>query len=1087
MSNRTMTVLFTDMEGSTEFASARGDEMGMALFRVHERITRAVADRHAGRIVKSTGDGFLVVFPTCGAGVAAALEIAGQLQEYNASHGDAALGVRMGLNVGPVIEDLGDVYGVAVNAAARVTAKARTGQVLVSEAVRSQAGVDDWSFVDRGLFWLKGLREQWRLFEVTDVAEPAVAPPLEGRTPFANREHERARLRSMVEDANGGRGALVLLTGESGVGKTRLAEEVGIEAAGQGLQFLSGRCDESGQGGPYAPLLDMLDAARTKMSPERFRELIGDRAGMLARLLPDLRREVELPPAAEMTGREERRQLFAAVRETLARLGAIRPIVALVDDLQWADAPTLGFLEEIAPYLEHLSVLIIGTYVDDDQAASGTSLHELLTRLHRRQAVQTITLRDLEPADVQQLLELVGAGGAPPASVVQMLYDATKGNPFFLEGVVRQLAEQGRLAPETDWDDLLATGLDIPESVRFTLEGRIAKLRPETRGVLTTVSVLGRDFGFDLLEALEEISDDDLVDAVDEAERAGIIVSTADAGTVRFAFAHDLIRRILMASISLARAQRLHLRVADALERAHAANLEAHAAAIAYHLDAAGHWADRDRTIRFLTMAGDRALEAAAYDDALRHFDRAQVLLPPDDLRRRAHVLESAGLAERSLGHLDVALRLWRTAISSLEALDDWSGAARLCLDAGTQVAFWRGGRDTNDLIDRGLAAVGDRRSPQRAGLLALAGRLASQAGFYARGTEHLDDALTVARADDDDRVLGLVLYARAAHHFSYHEHARAVDTGRESAEHLRRGGDQWNLANALGYVGAALGWLGRFDEAAAVGREGEELSRRLGNWSAYVFAEQSQTFREVGNNPAASELERRGRDALRLGQDMGFPWLSALGYSRIGLADFWRGDWEAALEDLDEAARTEVRGAAGGHAGRLSLIHAYLGRHETALRLIETARADFPAAGRPTSGTSWSLAASATEALTILGETDAAAELYPTMVDLAGTGCLMRSWDYRLVATLVGMSAACARRWDVAEAHFEQALRRARELPMRSEEPDACLFYARMLSARDAPGDRSTATALRERASALYAEYDMPRGDAMARAVLGV
>jgi tetratricopeptide (TPR) repeat protein len=711
----------------------------------------------------------------------------------------------------------------------------------------------------------------------------------------------------------------------------------------------------------------------------------------------------------------------------------------------------------------------------------------MLTRLHRRQLVQTIALRDLEPADVQQLLELVGTGDPPPAPVVQMLYEATKGNPFFLEGVVRQLSEQGRLTPETDWDDLLATGLDIPESVRFTLEGRLAKLRPDTRGVLTTVSVLGRDFDFDLLEALEEISDDELVDAVDEAERAGIIVSTADTGTVRFAFAHDLIRRILTASISLSRAQRLHLRVADALERAHAANLEAHAATIAYHLDAAGHWSDRDRAIRFLTLAGDRALEAAAYDDALRHFDRAQVLLPPDDLRRRAHVLERAGMAERSLGHLDAALAHWRTAISSLEALDDWSGAARLCLDAGTQVAFWRGGRDTNDLVDRGLAALGDRPSPHRAGLLALAGRLASQAGYYERGTDHLDDALAVAREAGDDRVLGLVLYARAAHHFTYHEHARAVDIGRESAEHLRRGGDDWNLANALGYTGAALGWLGRFDEAAAAGREGEELSQRLGNWSAYVFAEQSQTFREVGNGPNADDLERRGRDALRLSEDLGFPWLSALGYSRIGLADFWRGDWEVALEHLDAAARAEVRGAAGGHTGRLSLIHAYLGRGETARRLIDTARTDFPAPGRPTSGTSWSLAASATEALAVLGDTEAAGELYPTMVELAGTGCLMRSWDYRLVATLVGLSAACARRWDVAETHFHEALRLARELPMRSEEPDACLFYARMLLARDAPGDRSTATALRERASALYEEYRMPRADVMARAVLRV
>jgi tetratricopeptide (TPR) repeat protein len=369
--------------------------------------------------------------------------------------------------------------------------------------------------------------------------------------------------------------------------------------------------------------------------------------------------------------------------------------------------------------------------------------------------------------------------------------------------------------------------------------------------------------------------------------------------------------------------------------------------------------------------------------------------------------------------------------------------------------------------------------------LLALAGRLASQGGLYERGEDFLDEALDVARANDDDGVLGLVLYARAAHHFAYHEHARAVDSGLESAEHLRRADDQWNLANALGYVGASFGWLGRFDEAAEVGREGEAISQRVGNWSAYVFAEQSQTFRIVGRTPAHATLERRGRDALRLGDEMGFPWLLSLGHSRIGLAEFWRGDWEGALRELDAAAQAEVRGAAGGHVGRLFLLHAYLGQGETARQLIDSARRSFPQPGHPNSGTAWLLAAAATEAYAILGDRRDAAALYPAMQELENTGCLMRSWDYRLASTLVGMAAACAGEWEDAAAHFRLALRLARALPMRSEEPDACLFYARMLRERDEPGDREEADELRARALTLYEDIGMPRGPAMVRAIL--
>src|SRR5262245_5525361 len=145
MPSRALTVLFTDMEGSTEFASARGDEMGMALLRVHERIAREAADEHTGRVIKSTGDGFLIVFETPRAGVAAALEMSGRLRDYNERNVDE-LRVRMGLNTGPVIEDAGDVFGLVVSAAARVAAKARTGQVLVSESVRSQVPEDEWVF-----------------------------------------------------------------------------------------------------------------------------------------------------------------------------------------------------------------------------------------------------------------------------------------------------------------------------------------------------------------------------------------------------------------------------------------------------------------------------------------------------------------------------------------------------------------------------------------------------------------------------------------------------------------------------------------------------------------------------------------------------------------------------------------------------------------------------------------------------------------------------------------------------------------------------------------------------------------------------
>jgi tetratricopeptide (TPR) repeat protein len=292
-----------------------------------------------------------------------------------------------------------------------------------------------------------------------------------------------------------------------------------------------------------------------------------------------------------------------------------------------------------------------------------------------------------------------------------------------------------------------------------------------------------------------------------------------------------------------------------------------------------------------------------------------------------------------------------------------------------------------------------------------------------------------------------------------------------------------WNLANILGYVGTACGWLGRFEAAAKYGAEGEELAHRLGNWSAFVFSEQAHEFGDIGSKPANDELERRGNRALDLGHEMGFRWLESVGHARLGLAAFWRGDWTDALAEFEHAADLEGGGVFGGQLGRLVLIHAYLGDRDAALDLIERARPHFPTVGRPGSGRSWNLAATAVEALHLLGEREQVAALYPTISALAdASGSVMRAWDFRLVETLEGMAAGCSGEWDTAEAHFEEALQQARALPMLREVPEAQRFYAQMLLDRDLAGDRERAAALLATAIDAYTTFGMPRHAALTR-----
>jgi class 3 adenylate cyclase/tetratricopeptide (TPR) repeat protein len=1084
MNKESVAVLITDMEGSTAFTASRGDEAAMEVLRVHESIVRRVLSLHGGREIKSMGDGFMLAFPSGEEGVACALDIQDALREHNIADPARPINVRMGLNVGPVIEEGGDIYGTTVNAAARIAAKARSGQLLTSQAAAEVVATQhDCAFVDRGLFWLKGLRERWRLFEaVRGAVVPSRAAIGDDRTPFVDRDHERAVLRRAVDAARDGHGGLVLLSGESGCGKTRLAEEVGREASERGMETVAGRCYEVSREHPFAPLVDVLETLERRLDPSAFRVALGESAGEVARLLPHLRQRFpDIPMAAELPPEQERRYLFASVVDVLGSIARGRPLYLLWDDLHWADEGTLRFLEHIANELASLPVLIVCTHTTGGPADN--RLDEALERLYRRRFCERLEIGVLRRVDIYELLRILGKG-EPPDVLVDALYRQTEGNAFFFEELVRHLMESGELLDEEGWrGGIEQIDVEIPESLRLTIQRRLGGVSEATRNLLTRAALIGRGFGFDLLEDVSEVEEDDLLDALDEAERVSLITSTTDRGLVRFSFSHELIRRTLIENVSLARRQRLHLRIADAMERIYATSLPEHAADILSHLELSG-LRDADRGVGFLTMAGERAIETSAYPEAHRHLTRALELVPDDDPARRAYILERLGLAARSLARPDEAIVTWGQALDAYAAAGDRSNEARLCLDAALQVAFWlRGGR-AHDLVARGLRVLADDDVPVRAGLLGLAGALATQTEDYARGAELFDEALPIARKHGDPRILGMVLYARMTHHFTFNEYVDAIRYGDEAITHLRRAGDLWNLANALGYAGAACMWLGRFQEGNVYGREGEELARRLGNWSALIFSQRARIYPWFGESPDIDWYASDGRIAYELGEGQGFRWLSALGQTRMGLAAFWRGRWDDALGHFEEASRLEPPGAAGGHIGGLILTHAYVGNHDDARRLLEHAM-PVGVEGSLLSMRAEAIALIGIEALAIMGSDDEAAALRPIVQSRIENGIVGRGWDYRLIWTLAGIAATCAGDLQDAEAQFEIAIERAEHLPMRLEMGDALRFYGWMLLRRNVTGDRERARDLLQEAIANYERIGMPSHAGLARQML--
>jgi len=377
---------------------------------------RRVVEAHGGDEAAFLGDGFMIIFASPADGLRCAIAIQQGLQRHGRDNADRRVRVRIGLHQGEATEPDGTLYGQAVNAASRVMSEAAGGQILVTaavhDAVEAAAG---FSFVDRGLYWLRGFPDRWRLYEVEwgrDDAGGAIGP---GQTPFVGREWERADLRRAVEDTRVGHGSLVLVSGEAGVGKTRLVQEIDAEADARGLRVLLGHSTRDEGRSPYLPSTEMIEQGMvTPRSPAILRRALGEAAPEIARIAPALRLVVpEIPAPLDLPPEQARRYLWLSMREFIGRAAEQRPLLLVFEDLHWADESTLLLLLYLAPSLPEMPVMIVGTF-RDDEVAPASPLARILNQLVRERLVTRIPLRRLTEEVVASLVPAWAGGGRRP-------------------------------------------------------------------------------------------------------------------------------------------------------------------------------------------------------------------------------------------------------------------------------------------------------------------------------------------------------------------------------------------------------------------------------------------------------------------------------------------------------------------------------------------------------------------------------------------------------------------------------------------------------------------------------------------------
>jgi DNA-binding winged helix-turn-helix (wHTH) protein/tetratricopeptide (TPR) repeat protein len=597
---------------------------------------------------------------------------------------------------------------------------------------------------------------------VAEVTEVEDRPEFEN-APFVGRAKLLGDLDRALRAASGGRGGLVFLSGEPGIGKTRAAEQFAMLAREQGAVAHLGRCSEVEGAPAFWPWVQLLRAHVAACRPSRLRELLAGGAGDLAQIVPEIRPDRSDPAALPILDPGPARfRLFDSMARFWQRASEGEPIVLILDDLHRADDPSWLLLRFLAPELGSSRILVVGTYREVElhrDRARAASLGEL-TRLA---STRCFELEGFSREEVERFVELTIAGPLS-AETVTVLHEHSNGNPFFLTQLAPQLDR--RRGGDSNKNVRGELRLELPRSVREAITQQLAGLSPTCRELLTVAAVIGRDFTLSALELATEHSRETVLDAVSAASEAGTIQQSRDR-IGHFRFQHILVRDALRESLSTVDRAGLHKRVGEVLERLYGVDTEEHLAELAYHFAEALAAGEEERAIGYTAAAGRAAMEHLAFEEAARQYERALEIVdlsPTPDDRRLFDLLLALGEAGIRAGLRDSARKAFHRAAGIAGYLGEPERLARVAL--GVAPGFFAIETGVYDplivsLLEDALAALPSGDTALRAMLL---GRLAMAlywSDSFPRRERLIQEAVEIVERLGDPATTAYVMQAR--------------------------------------------------------------------------------------------------------------------------------------------------------------------------------------------------------------------------------------------------------------------------------------------------------------------------------------
>jgi len=1056
------TILFADLVASTTRLQAAGDEPARELFgAIHERMTKVV-EAHAGEELQWLGDGMMAAFGS----TADAVRCAVALQRVSRQGvGGQRLSLRIGLNVGELLRQASGsgYFGTPVVVASRLCDRAEAGQILATAVVAGLlAGRRAFRFRDLGAAELKGVDAPVSICEVVHEADDVA--PLAAGTPFVGRANELARLERSLDRAQAGEGAVLFVTGEAGIGKTRLVAELAGQARARGARVLSGRCFEGEGARAYGPFAEALDAYADEADSSELLRDLGPYGAQLGELAPRLRARIpDLPELPRLGGEEERTRLFYAFSELLLATARRAPLVLVLDDLHWADGATVALLRYLARFAVKGRLVIVGTY-RDTEVGREHPLALALAAMKREVEYERVALGGLDPASVGHLLEALAEHEVNPG-FVELMAAETAGNPFFLRELLVHLVEEGKLRREAGtWTSDLPLGeMGIPEGVRQVIGRRLARLSPDANRLLSSAAGLQGSFSFEVARRVVDLGEGEALDALDEALDAQLVRPGDDGDT--YEFTHDLIRATLYAVLNPSRRARLHRRIAEEMERAwgEAAGERAGEIARQYHESRSLPGAERGAV--HALAAADFAEKRAAHEEVARSVRMALELLPAGDARRPRLVARRAIALAQSLEGEEGA-RLGSEAAELVAASEGDEAAAtylvELChsLSYYARLLAW-------SLAAQGLRYVGDRRDRTWAYFANM-----DQSARDAADPASLGIPLDLPVRQEITRAV-LAAGFEGLNPPGVLEDNIALTSRREALAHDRP-------TIQLQYAGELVGTQARYLELAQ-----QALGRGEVAHAGYLFCLLSRICVALGELDAAKRrIEQASGLAARLGQES-VVYLNLLA-AAADLAFTTGEGYERLLALGEKMVEQRAPEQAFGRANACSYMacgYAHVGNERRALEFLALV---LPAVAR---APGWAVNYTrivhlASETLWVLERPDHCRTVEPNLREKTFAP------DFRYPSSDARLSLA---RLCALQGRFDEAIdwfAKAREVldeqgarPLRAiTDYDEALMYAR----RGGPGDRERAGPLLERALAQFREIGMPGWERRALGLLG-